>query len=260
MAAPQFLVGRWPRPPDPRREERPLALARVERRRQGHDEQDHRQRFDRLGRRHPGDRHVPPRPEPGPLQPLRHRPIRAADPALPAGQRRWRLPRQVVGLAGDRPRGRQDDVAVHRWRHVHHGERRARPLHVREERRLGAREARRRAAAAEDERGPVAGAGERNSGRVYTYDRENARLIAYDKRSGDFVAQYRLAEGDGWLDLRSMYVIAGVEEAPDTAGLAVERYRQPGRPRGRARPPTAPRPRRPAQARRARRRRAAPSP
>jgi hypothetical protein len=30
------------------------------------------------------------------------------------------------------------------------------------------------------------------------------------------VAQYRLAEGDGWKDLRSMYVIAGVEEAPDT--------------------------------------------
>ena len=62
----------------------------------------------------------------------------------------------------------------------------------------------------------VAGAGERNSGRVYTFDRENARLIAYDKRSGDFVAQYRLAEGDGWVDLRSMYIIAGVEEAPDT--------------------------------------------
>jgi hypothetical protein len=62
----------------------------------------------------------------------------------------------------------------------------------------------------------VTGAGARNEGHVYTYDRTNARLIAYDKRSGDFVAQYRLAEGDGWEDLRSMYVIAGVEEAPDT--------------------------------------------
>jgi hypothetical protein len=51
---------------------------------------------------------------------------------------------------------------------------------------------------------------------VYTYDRTNARVIAYDKRSGDFVAQYRLAEGDGWADIRAMYVIAGVEEAPDT--------------------------------------------
>jgi hypothetical protein len=62
----------------------------------------------------------------------------------------------------------------------------------------------------------VTGAGGRNEGMVYTYDRTNARVIAYDKRSGDFVAQYRLAEGDGWADLRSMYVVAGVEEAPDT--------------------------------------------
>ena len=62
----------------------------------------------------------------------------------------------------------------------------------------------------------VTGAGGRNEGRVYTYDRTNARLLAYDKRSGDFVAQYRLAEGDGWADLRSLYVIPGVEEAPDT--------------------------------------------
>jgi hypothetical protein len=62
----------------------------------------------------------------------------------------------------------------------------------------------------------VTGAGVRNEGRVYTYDRTNARVIAYDKRSGRFEAQYRLAEGDGWKDLRSMYVIAGVEEAPDT--------------------------------------------
>ena len=62
----------------------------------------------------------------------------------------------------------------------------------------------------------VTGAGGRNEGRVYTYDRTNARLIAYDKRNGNVLAQYRLAEGDGWKDLRSMYVIAGVEEAPDT--------------------------------------------
>jgi hypothetical protein len=62
----------------------------------------------------------------------------------------------------------------------------------------------------------VTGAGDRNEGQVYTYDRPNARVIAYDKRSGDFVAQYRLAEGDGWADIRAMYVVAGVEEAPDT--------------------------------------------
>ncbi len=61
----------------------------------------------------------------------------------------------------------------------------------------------------------VAGSGGRNEGRVYTFDRSNDRVIAYDKRSGDFVAQYRLADGDGWADLRSMYIIAGVEDQPD---------------------------------------------
>jgi hypothetical protein len=62
----------------------------------------------------------------------------------------------------------------------------------------------------------VAGAGGRNEGRIYTYDKPNARILAYDKRTGDFAGQYRLAEGDGWKDLRAMYVIPGVEDAPDT--------------------------------------------
>ena len=62
----------------------------------------------------------------------------------------------------------------------------------------------------------VAGSGGRNDGRIYTYDKPNARILAYDKRSGDFAGQYRLAEGDGWKDLRAMYVIPGVEDAPDT--------------------------------------------
>jgi hypothetical protein len=62
----------------------------------------------------------------------------------------------------------------------------------------------------------VTGAGERRKGRVYTYDPENARVLAYEKADGRFVAQYRLADGDGWNDLRAMYVIPGVEEAPAT--------------------------------------------
>ena len=62
----------------------------------------------------------------------------------------------------------------------------------------------------------VAGAGGRNEGRVYAYDKKNARILAYDKRTGDYAGQYRLAEGDGWADIRSMYVVAGVEDAPDT--------------------------------------------
>ena len=49
---------------------------------------------------------------------------------------------------------------------------------------------------------------------MYTFDRSNDRLLAYDKRSGDFIAQYRLKGGDGWADLRAMYVIPGVEDSP----------------------------------------------
>jgi hypothetical protein len=62
----------------------------------------------------------------------------------------------------------------------------------------------------------VAGGGDRNQGRIYTYDKANARILAFDKRSGDFAGQYRLAVGDGWKDLRAMYVVPGVEDAPDT--------------------------------------------
>jgi hypothetical protein len=62
----------------------------------------------------------------------------------------------------------------------------------------------------------VAGAGGRNEGRIYSYDKRNARILAFDKRTGDFVQQYRLAEGDGWKDIRAMYVVPGVEDAPDT--------------------------------------------
>ena len=61
----------------------------------------------------------------------------------------------------------------------------------------------------------VAGSGDRNDGRVYTFDRSNDRLLAYEKRSGDFLAQYRLKDDDGWADLRGMYIIAGVEDQPD---------------------------------------------
>jgi hypothetical protein len=61
----------------------------------------------------------------------------------------------------------------------------------------------------------VAGAGDRNAGRVYTFDRSNARLLAYDKRTGDFLNQYRLKDDDGWADLRSMYIVPGVEDQPD---------------------------------------------
>ena len=63
----------------------------------------------------------------------------------------------------------------------------------------------------------VSGAGERRVGNVYAFDRPNARIIALDKTDGSYRGQYRLAGGaEDWSDLRSMYIIAGIEEAPPT--------------------------------------------
>jgi len=63
----------------------------------------------------------------------------------------------------------------------------------------------------------VAGAGERRVGNIYAFDKPNARIVALDKTDGSFRGQYRLAGGaDDWGDLRAMYIIAGIEEAPPT--------------------------------------------
>ena len=63
----------------------------------------------------------------------------------------------------------------------------------------------------------VAGAGERRVGNVYAFDKPNARIIALDKTDGSYRGQYRLAGGaEDWSDLRAMYVIPGIEEAPPT--------------------------------------------
>jgi len=63
----------------------------------------------------------------------------------------------------------------------------------------------------------VTGAGERRVGNVYAFDRPNARIVALDKTDGTYRAQYRLAGGArDWSDLRAMYIIPGIEEAPAT--------------------------------------------
>jgi hypothetical protein len=63
----------------------------------------------------------------------------------------------------------------------------------------------------------VSGQGERRKGTVFAFDKDNARLIEYDKATGNYVAQYRLAGADdGWQDLRSFYVVPGVEAGPAT--------------------------------------------
>lgn len=63
----------------------------------------------------------------------------------------------------------------------------------------------------------VAGAGERRVGNVYAFDKPNTRIVALDKTDGSYRGQYRLAGGaEDWTDLRAMYIIAGIEEAPST--------------------------------------------
>jgi hypothetical protein len=63
----------------------------------------------------------------------------------------------------------------------------------------------------------VTGATERRAGNIYLFDRPNVRIVALDKTDGSYVAQYRLAGGvEDWSDLRGMYIIPGIEEAPPT--------------------------------------------
>jgi hypothetical protein len=63
----------------------------------------------------------------------------------------------------------------------------------------------------------LTGSGDPREGLVYAYDRPNGRVVAYDKASGDFAGQFRLSDGaEGWDDLRGMYVVPGVDEAPPT--------------------------------------------
>jgi len=63
----------------------------------------------------------------------------------------------------------------------------------------------------------VAGAGDRRQGSIYAFDRGNARILAFEKESGQYVAQYRLADGAvDWEELLGMYVVPGIEELPDT--------------------------------------------
>ncbi len=63
----------------------------------------------------------------------------------------------------------------------------------------------------------VASGSPRRTGEIYGFDKPNGRIVALDKVDGSYRAQYRLAGGaQDWSDLRAMYVIAGVDDAPDT--------------------------------------------
>jgi hypothetical protein len=59
--------------------------------------------------------------------------------------------------------------------------------------------------------------GGRREGLLYAFDDRSDRLLSFRKDSGDYVEQYRSADGDReWADMRGMYVIPGVEEGPAT--------------------------------------------
>jgi hypothetical protein len=58
---------------------------------------------------------------------------------------------------------------------------------------------------------------ERRTGEIYGFDAPNDRIIGLDKVDGTYRTQYRLAGGaTDWSDLRAMYVVAGVDQAPST--------------------------------------------
>ena len=136
VADPRYLGRRRPGPADPRYQERPVALAAVQRCRQGHADQGHAPGLGLARRRHHGHQHLPAARDARPLQPVHRRSVRAADPGLLAGRRRQRLPGQGDALAGDRARRLGDDLDVRRRRPVRGRRRRAGPLRRRQERGL----------------------------------------------------------------------------------------------------------------------------
>ena len=146
---PKFITLGRPGPPDPRRQERAVALAAGRQDvRPGHARPGQRHPVVELGRRRPGDRRVHPERRPGPLQPVRRRPVVEADPGLFAGLRRLRLPGrpdELAGRAAGRLGGRRDG---HRRRHLPVAVGHDRPLRPRRHDRLEAGRSRRRSSCA----------------------------------------------------------------------------------------------------------------
>ena len=62
----------------------------------------------------------------------------------------------------------------------------------------------------------IIGAGtERRTGTIYGFDDANDRVIGLSKVNGSYLGQFRLADGDGWTDLRGFFIEPGVETEPD---------------------------------------------
>ena len=238
--------GRWPRPADPRREERPLALARrrttpARARRTGSPSTARpagattswpSARTCATSSRGLYNLYVIDPSE----QQIRHYPPASDGGGFPAKSSAWLATARAVDKMTSH---------VHRRRHVHHRERRARPLHLRARATRGSPGSpatsscgRRRT------RSWSPGQASGTRARVYTFDRENARLIAYDK------AERRLrrpvpARRGRWLGGPPRHVRhrrgRGGAGHRWSGCRAIPSTRRSSRP---CRPPTAPRPRR----------------
>ena len=199
----QLPRGGRPGPADPRLEERPVALAPGRHDGQGHADQGRRSRAQLVGRRHPGHRDVPADASRGPVQPVRRRSVRAADPRLLAGRGRQRLPGRARS-PGSRPRA--TSAASPRCYidgDIFAAERRA-PRAVRRRARTRAGRPKapgddllRPAPAYTLSSGPNLPA-DRDKGEIYGFDGPNApdrRRRQGQQLSGAYKAQYRLAGG-----------------------------------------------------------------
>ena len=142
-----------------------------------------------MGRRHPGDRHVRRNVDARPLQPLRHRPVGAADPPLLARPGRERLPGRRDRVPHDAPGRVARSPRMYIDGEVYladGGHRRA----IRPAAGAAAGARRRRGDALLRPTADATGSSTRRApaarGPSTAYDRGNARLIAFDKPTGTY--------------------------------------------------------------------------
>ena len=166
--------------------------------RQGDPGQGQGQGVGELGRRHPGDRCVRPQRRPGPLQPVRRRPVgrsRSWPTRRPSTARGF--PGDPTRLAGRTPGRRDRGVDGHRRRHLPVPVGHDQPLRPRRQHRLEAgRPGRRPAPAGPGLLADRDAAPTRARARVYGYDRANRRVLGLAKDGGSVQGQYRLASDD----------------------------------------------------------------
>ena len=184
-----------------------------------------------------GVQHVPPGRLARPVQPLRDRPVRAADPGLLAGRRRQRLPGRADRLARHRP-GPRPGWAPPTSTGISSRSTAARSSGSCPARTTAGTRASRRTSCS-DPRPRTRWSPAPASGGSGTCMPSTSRMPGSSRSTrptASYRGQYRLAGGaEDWSDLRAMYVIAGIEEGPATVVWLSDERRPPGGPRGRAR-------------------------